>query len=134
VGAVLRQLRPRHGDDLSVAGLLALVEAHDPASLRVAAELGDVVGRAAAVISNVAAPDAFVIGGALAALGPPLLEPLRQSYSRNSLAGRQGRQPRARILAGELGRHASALGAVALLMTDLGLAASDWTMADRMPV
>jgi predicted NBD/HSP70 family sugar kinase len=131
VAAVLGQLKPRHGDDLSVAGLLALVAAHDPASLRVAAELGDVVGRAAALISNVAAPDAFVIGGALAALGPPLLEPLRQSFSRNSLAGRQGKAPRARVLAGELGRHASALGAVALLMTDLGLAANGWTMHDR---
>ncbi len=120
IPALLEHLRPLRGDGLTFGRFVELVRSGDAASNRIIAEAGDIVGHTAAMIANVTGPQAIVIGGALAQVGEPLLDAVRDSFARSSVIGRQGRRPPTRIAAGTLGRNASALGAVALVLSTLG--------------
>jgi len=122
IPALLAQLRPLRGHGQSFSELVRLAIDGDPACMRVIEEAAEVIGRAAAIVGSVTGPEVIVVGGALASVGDPLMDPIRRSFARHSLAGRQGRQPHAKVVTSELGRHASALGAVVLLMSRLGLA------------
>jgi predicted NBD/HSP70 family sugar kinase len=123
IPALLAELRSRHGAELSAGEMLAMANAGDPACRRVLAEAGDTAGRALGMIANIMAPELCVVGGALAEAGPLVLEPLELSFHTNSILGRggvTGESPIA-VTRGALGRQASALGAVALVLTRLGV-------------
>jgi predicted NBD/HSP70 family sugar kinase len=122
IPALLADLRPTHGE-ITFTQFLELVRAEDLPSLRVLADAAEAAGRMVAVVSSVCAPSRVIVGGALADAGDALLEPLRASFARQSILTRRGQGPEqmTEIVAGSLGRHASSLGAVALVLTRLGL-------------
>ena len=57
-------------------------QAGDEAALAVAEFTGDVLGRALASCAGVLDPEAFIIGGGIAAAGDVLLDPIRRAYRR----------------------------------------------------
>jgi predicted NBD/HSP70 family sugar kinase len=122
IPALLADLRPTHGE-ITFTRFVELVRADDLPSLRVLADAAAAAGRMVAVVSSVCAPARVIVGGALAETGEALLEPLRASFARHSILTRRGPGPEqtTEIVAGSLGRHASSLGAVALVLTRLGL-------------
>lgn len=115
VPALLELLRPAHGDDLDANELVRLVEAGDPGARRVVNDAGRALGRVLADLCNVLDPEAIVVGGDLAAAGAPLLDGITDSVARYALPGSARTL---RVLAGELGRRAEVLGALALVITE----------------
>ena len=120
IPALLDQLRPLHGRDLTVTRMIELAASRDPAALRVIQEAANIVGRAAAIVASTTGPEVIVIGGALSAMGAPLVDMIQTTFNRHSVAGRQHQQATTRIVLGQLGGHASALGAVVMLTSRLG--------------
>jgi predicted NBD/HSP70 family sugar kinase len=114
-GALVELLRRSHGEDLTVAGMLAAARAGDLGCRRVIADAGRAIGQAVATLLNVLNPDLIVVGGDLAAAGDLLLEGVRESVGRAALpeAART-----ARVVAGVLGDRAQVLGALALVVSE----------------
>jgi predicted NBD/HSP70 family sugar kinase len=127
IPALLKLLRPRYGDDLTVSKMLTLAIEGDAGCRRIIADAADIAGRAVAIVANGLDPEIIVIGGALAEAGDILLTPLRASFDRHSLMARhQGESSSTtQLVAGSLGRNASALGAVGLVLTQLGQLADE---------
>mgnify|MGYP000306517061 CR=1 FL=1 len=115
VPALLDLLRPAHGGDLGVDDLVRLVEAGDPGARRVVNDAGRAIGRVLADMCNLIDPEAIVVGGDLSAAGAPLLDGITDSVSRYALPGAARSL---RVLAGELGKRAEMLGALALVITE----------------
>jgi predicted NBD/HSP70 family sugar kinase len=113
-GALVEQLRPTHGDDLDVAGMLALVRAGDGAARDVIAEAGRAIGRAVADLLNLLNPELVVVGGELADAGEVLLGGMREAIAGGALPPAA---EHARLVTGVLGRRAPVLGAVALVVS-----------------
>lgn len=114
VPAVLDALRRSHGD-LSLDQAIALGRAGDRACGRILADTGRLLGRAVAGVCNLLNPELVVVGGDLAGAGDLLLDPLRASVEQHALAIIAGGL---RILPGELGDRAGALGGVALVLRE----------------
>ncbi len=119
-GASLLALLPA-GWTARTPDLRALVEAAvhgDLGCRRIIADAGRAVGAATAMLCNVLNPRRIVVGGELAEADDLLLNPLRETLSRQTL-------PRSaalvRIARAELGDRAAALGAVALLERRLAI-------------
>jgi predicted NBD/HSP70 family sugar kinase len=77
-----------------------------------------------AVLVNILNPRLLLVGGELAAAGDVLLEPIRASIERHSVAPASAS---VRVAAGTLGPRAEVLGAAALI-----LAQSPHALADRV--
>jgi predicted NBD/HSP70 family sugar kinase len=109
--AIVDLLKRTHGPDLTLEGVLRLVDARDPGAVRAVADAGRAVGRALAALVNVLNPEVIVIGGELAAAGDALLEPIRTAIARYAI-------PTAaedvRVVQSPLGGRAEVLGAVIL--------------------
>jgi predicted NBD/HSP70 family sugar kinase len=115
VPALLDLLRPAHGGDLGVRGLVELVAGNDTGARRVVNDAGRVLGRVLADLCNVLNPEAVVVGGDLAAAGAPLYDGIAESLGRYALpAVAQS----LRVVAGELGERAEVLGALALVIRE----------------
>ena len=115
VPALLDLLRPAHGGDLGVRGLVELVAGNDTGARRVVNDAGRVLGRVLADLCNVLNPEAIVVGGDLAAAGAPLYDGINESLGRYALpAVAQS----LRVVAGELGERAEVLGALALVIRE----------------
>jgi predicted NBD/HSP70 family sugar kinase len=115
VPALLDLLRPAHGADLGVRGLVELVAGNDTGARRVVNDAGRVLGRVLADLCNVLNPEAVVVGGDLAAAGAPLYDGIAESLGRYALpAVAQS----LRVVAGELGERAEVLGALALVIRE----------------
>ncbi|GIG36001.1 ROK family protein [Cellulomonas pakistanensis] len=115
--AVLELLAASHGP-LTVPELLALAAAGDPGCRRVLSDVGRHLGTALASVCTVLDPDVLVVGGALAAAGDVLLDPLREVLAERTAVTAGAVVD---VVAGRLGAGAPARGAL-LLARDAVLA------------
>ena len=113
--ALLALLRPAHGDDLTVAGVLELVAAGDLAANRVVYDVGRAVGRVLASLVTCLDPQAIIVGGELSPAGEPLLNGIRDTIDRYALPGASRS---VEVKSGVLGDRAEVLGALALVISD----------------
>ncbi|MFE7425300.1 ROK family protein [Streptomyces sp. NPDC014735] len=114
---VLPLLRPGHGPDLTMEGMVGLAQEGDPGCRRVVADIGRHIGSGVANLCNLLNPSRVVLGGPLAEAGELVLAPIRDSVSRYAIpsAARQ-----LSVLPGALGGRAEVLGALALVLSEMG--------------
>ncbi len=114
-GTVLELLRRTHGEELTIADVLALAAEGDTGPRRALMDAGRAVGKALANLANVTNPERIVIGGDLGGPGAPLLEGVEDSIARFAL-------PAARdaltVVGGQLGARAEVLGALSRVIGD----------------
>jgi predicted NBD/HSP70 family sugar kinase len=93
--------------------LFELLEAGDHGARRAVEDAGEAVGRCIAAMVTLFDPELVVVGGELATAGELLFEPMRRSIRSHVM-------PRSvdhyRVVAGELGDRAAALGAAGLVL------------------
>ncbi|MCF3961208.1 ROK family transcriptional regulator [Streptomyces fuscigenes] len=114
---VLPLLRPSHGGDLTMERVVQLAREGDPGCRRVVGDVGRHVGSGVANLCNLLNPSRVVLGGDLAEAGELVLAPIRESVSRYAIpsAARQ-----LSVLPGALGGRAEVLGALALVLNEMG--------------
>ena len=113
--ALLALLRPIHGDDLTLEGLLELTRGGDVAAVRVIHDAGRTVGRVLADICNTVNPGVIVVGGDLSLAGEPLIAGIREAIDRYALPA----AATAVIVApGALRERAALMGALTLAISD----------------
>src|SRR2546430_1280807 len=114
---VLELLRASHGPDLTVPKMVQLAREGDPGCRRVIADVGRHVGMGVANLCNVLNPSRVVLGGDLAEAGELELGPMRESVARYAIpsAARQ-----LSVVPGGLGARAEVLGALALVLSEMG--------------
>jgi glucokinase-like ROK family protein len=113
--ALLALLRPAHGGDLTLDGMLALVAEGDLGARRVFNDAGRALGRVLADLCNHLNPAAIIIGGELSSALGPLLDGVSESvhrYAQPAVADAVEVKP------GVLGDRAEVLGALALVIGD----------------
>ncbi len=113
--ALLALLRPTHGDDLTVDGVLELVSDGELAATRVVYDVGRSIGRVVAGLVNCLDPQAIIVGGELSSAGEPLLNGIRDAIDRYALPGASRS---VEVKEGVLGDRAEVLGALALVIND----------------
>lgn len=106
---VARAKRLQH---LTESRVVDLAQERDLPTLRVLEDVGRALGQALAAVCTVINPGTVVIGGALAAAGPPLLDPLERAFARSALPALTQTTVVTRC---QLGARASAMGAAALV-------------------
>ncbi|MBB4889942.1 ROK family transcriptional regulator [Streptomyces netropsis] len=121
---VLPLLHSAHGTDLTVARMVQLAREGDPGCRRVIADVGRHIGSGVANLCNLLNPRRVVLGGDLAESGELILGPIRESVSRYAIpsAARQ-----LEVVPGALGGRAEVLGAIALVLNEMG----DSTLLDE---
>ncbi|MEV0786764.1 ROK family transcriptional regulator [Streptomyces sp. NPDC050423] len=114
---VLPLLQPGHGADLTMERVVQLAREGDPGCRRVIGDVGRHIGSGVANLCNLLNPSRVVLGGSLAEAGELVLGPIRDSVSRYSIpsAARQ-----LSVLPGALGGRAEVLGALALVLSEMG--------------
>ncbi|MER8085609.1 ROK family transcriptional regulator [Streptomyces sp. NPDC056178] len=114
---VLPLLQPSHGPDLTMERVVQLAREGDPGCRRVIADVGRHIGSGVANLCNLLNPSRVVLGGSLAEAGELVLAPIRDSVSRYAIpsAARQ-----LSVLPGALGGRAEVLGALALVLSEMG--------------
>lgn len=114
---VLPLLTPSHGADLTMPSMVALARGGDPGCRRVVADIGRHIGSGVANLCNLLNPSRVVLGGDLAEAGDLVLDPIRDSVSRYAIpsAARQ-----LSVVPGALGGRAEVLGALALVLNEMG--------------
>ncbi len=114
-GAILDLLRRTHGEDLTMADVVALAEGGDAACRRVIADAGHHIGVAIANLCNIFNPSMVVVGGTLSAAGDLLLDPMRDAVSRYAI---ESAADDVSVVRGVLGERAEVLGALALVFAE----------------
>jgi glucokinase-like ROK family protein len=114
---VLPLLYSSHGTDLTMARVVQLAREGDPGCRRVVGDLGRHIGSGVANLCNLLNPSRVVIGGDLAEAGDVVLGPVRDSVARYAIpsAARQ-----LTVVPGTLGGRAEVLGALALVLSEMG--------------
>lgn len=114
---VLPLLAPGYGSDLTMPQVVSLARDGDPGCQRVIADVGRYIGRGVADLCNLLNPSRVVLGGDLAEAGDLVLGPVRDSVSRYAIpsAARQ-----LSVVSGALGPRAEVLGALALVLNEMG--------------
>ncbi|MFJ8751695.1 ROK family protein [Streptomyces sp. NPDC102441] len=114
---VLPLLKPSHGPDLTMERMVQLAREGDPGCRRVIGDVGRHIGSGVANLCNLLNPSRVVLGGSLAEAGELVLAPIRDSVSRYAIpsAARQ-----LSVLPGALGARAEVLGALALVLSEMG--------------
>ena len=114
---VLPLLTPIHGPELTMRRVVRLAREGDPGCRRVIADVGRHVGTAVAQLCNVLNLNRVVLGGDVAEAGEIALGPIRDSVGRYAIpsAARQ-----LTVAAGALGGRAEVLGALALVLREMG--------------
>ncbi|MEV5375096.1 ROK family transcriptional regulator [Streptomyces nondiastaticus] len=114
---VLPLLHSAHGSDLTVARMVQLAREGDPGCRRVISDVGRHIGSGVANLCNLLNPRRVVLGGDLAPSGELVLAPIRESVSRYAIpsAARQ-----LEVVPGALGGRAEVLGALALVLSEMG--------------
>jgi predicted NBD/HSP70 family sugar kinase len=115
VPTLLEAARAAHGPELTLQGLIELVEAGDFGARRIVGEAGRAVGRVIADLCNHVNPEAIIVGGDLSAVGEPLLAGFREAIDRHALPGAA---EAVEVKAAVLGERAEVLGALALVIAD----------------
>ncbi|MFJ5724945.1 ROK family protein [Streptomyces sp. NPDC093149] len=114
---VLPLLQPSHGPGLTMERVVQLAREGDPGCRRVVGDVGRHIGSGVANLCNLLNPSRVVLGGSLAEAGELVLAPIRDSVSRYAIpsAARQ-----LSVLPGALGGRAEVLGALALVLSEMG--------------
>ncbi|MFF1647827.1 ROK family transcriptional regulator [Streptomyces sp. NPDC058240] len=114
---VLPLLQPSHGSDLTMERVVQLARDGDPGCRRVIGDVGRHIGSGVANLCNLLNPSRVILGGSLAEAGELVLSPIRDSVSRYAIpsAARQ-----LSVLPGALGGRAEVLGALALVLSEMG--------------
>ncbi|MFF9843454.1 ROK family protein [Streptomyces sp. NPDC020422] len=114
---VLPLLQPSHGADLTMERVVQLAREGDPGCRRVIADVGRHIGSGIANLCNLLNPSRVILGGDLAEAGELVLAPIRDSVSRYAIpsAARQ-----LSLAQGALGGRAEVLGALALVLSEMG--------------
>ncbi|NJQ01075.1 ROK family transcriptional regulator [Streptomyces zingiberis] len=114
---VLDLLRTSHGPDLTIEGMVRLAREGDPGCRRVVADVGRYIGTGVANLCNLLNPSRVVLGGDLAEAGELVLLPIRESVSRYAIPSAARRLA---VVPGALGGRAEVLGALALVLSEMG--------------
>ncbi|MDP8956920.1 MAG: ROK family glucokinase [Actinomycetota bacterium] len=111
--------RMANGDPQNVTGRLVSEAARngDPVAIHVLAEVGRRLGEGIAGLVNVLDPEVVVVGGGVADVGDPLLDPLRRAFGETVEAPQH--RPHVPILRATLGNDAGAVGAADLAVLEL---------------
>ncbi|MBT1102877.1 ROK family transcriptional regulator [Streptomyces sp. Tu10] len=114
---VLPLLQASHGPGLTMERVVQLAREGDPGCRRVIGDVGRHIGSGVANLCNLLNPSRVVLGGSLAEAGELVLGPIRDSVSRYAIpsAARQ-----LSVLPGALGGRAEVLGALALVLSEMG--------------
>ncbi|MFJ9342865.1 ROK family protein [Streptomyces sp. NPDC101733] len=114
---VLPLLQGSHGPELTMERVVELAREGDPGCRRVVTDVGRHVGSGVASLCNLLNPSRVVLGGSLAEAGELVLAPIRESVGRYAIpsAARQ-----LSVLTGSLGERAEVLGALALVLSEMG--------------
>ncbi|MER5732361.1 ROK family transcriptional regulator [Streptomyces sp. NPDC002138] len=114
---VLPLLQGSHGPELTMERVVELARGGDPGCRRVITDVGRHVGSGVASLCNLLNPSRVVLGGSLADAGELVLAPIRESVGRYAIpsAARQ-----LSVLTGSLGGRAEVLGALALVLSEMG--------------
>ncbi|SFK92004.1 ROK family transcriptional regulator [Streptomyces pini] len=114
---VLPLLHSSHGPDLTMPEMVRLARSGDPGCRRVVADVGRHVGSGVANLCNLLNPSRVVLGGDLAEAGELVLGPIRDSVSRYAIPSAARRLT---VVPGALGGRAEVLGALALVLSEMG--------------
>ncbi|WP_327288256.1 ROK family transcriptional regulator [Streptomyces sp. NBC_01198] len=114
---VLELLRGSHGDGLTVPRMVQLAREGDPGCRRVTGDVGRHIGMGVASLCNLLNPSRIVLGGDLAEAGELVLGPIRESVSRYAIPSAAQRLS---VVPGALGARAEVLGALALVLSEMG--------------
>ncbi len=125
---VLELLRGSHGEGLTIPKMVQLGREGDPGCRRVIGDVGRHIGMGVASLCNILNPSRVVLGGDLAEAGELVLGPIRESVSRYAIPSAAQRLS---VVPGSLGARAEVLGALALVLSEMG----DSTLLDgNIPV
>jgi predicted NBD/HSP70 family sugar kinase len=113
--ALLSVLRPAHGEQLTIGGMLDLAAAGDLGTQRVINDAGRSIGHALGDLCNSLNPSAIVVGGDVSAAGTPLLDGIREAVDRYA---QPGAADAVTVTRGVLGERAEVLGALTLVIAD----------------
>jgi glucokinase-like ROK family protein len=114
---VLELLRGSHGEGLTVPRMVQLAREGDPGCRRVTGDVGRHIGMGVASLCNLLNPSRIVLGGDLAEAGELVLGPIRESVSRYAISSAAQRLS---VVPGALGARAEVLGALALVLSEMG--------------
>jgi predicted NBD/HSP70 family sugar kinase len=114
---VLELLRGSHGDGLTIPKMVQLGREGDPGCRRVIGDVGRHIGMGVASLCNLLNPSRVVLGGDLAEAGELVLGPIRESVSRYAIPSAAQRLS---VVPGALGARAEVLGALALVLSEMG--------------
>jgi len=114
---VLELLRGSHGEGLTIPRIVQLGREGDPGCRRVIGDVGRHIGMGVASLCNLLNPSRIVLGGDLAEAGELVLGPIRESVSRYAIPSAAQRLS---VVPGSLGARAEVLGALALVLSEMG--------------
>lgn len=114
---VLPLLHSSHGPDLTVERMVQLAREGDPGCRRVVADVGRHIGSGVANLCNLLNPSRVVLGGHLAEAGDLVIDPIRESVARYAIPSAARRLS---VMPGALGGRAEVLGALALVLSEMG--------------
>jgi predicted NBD/HSP70 family sugar kinase len=103
------------GVQLTIGEVIDLARAGDPPAQRVIGDAGRHIGVAVANLCNLLNPQRVIVGGELSAAGDILLAPLVDSLRRYAIPTAAADVS---VLAGELGKRAEVMGALALVLRE----------------
>ncbi|GGO91103.1 transcriptional regulator [Wenjunlia tyrosinilytica] len=114
---MLGLLGESHGPGLTVPKVVQLAAGGDPGCRRVISDAGRHIGMGVANLCNLLNPRRVILGGDLAEAGELVLAPIRESVARYAIpsAARQ-----LSVVPGALGSRAEVLGALALVLSEMG--------------
>lgn len=107
-----RAMAERYAERLTTRQCFELAAADDATALVFFGEVGRRLGQAVASLVNVLAPERVIIGGGVAQAGDVMLAPCRAMVRRHVMSAAGRDTP---IVPAELGPHAAAMGAAALV-------------------
>ncbi|WP_329024380.1 ROK family transcriptional regulator [Streptomyces sp. NBC_00690] len=116
-GPVLSLLAPNHGPGLTMERVVRLARDGDLGARRVLADAGRHIGSGVAGLCNLLNPGLVVLGGPIAAAGELILVPIRESVARYALPSAAQQLT---VVSGALGERAEVLGALTLVLGELG--------------
>ena len=112
---LLELLRPMHGADLTLRGMLDLIAGGDEAARRLVSEAGHAIGQVLGGVCNHLNPSRIVVGGAMSEAEAPLLAGIRAGIEQDALPGTA---ELVEVVRGQLGARATLSGGLALIARD----------------
>ncbi|MFE3094197.1 ROK family protein [Streptomyces sp. NPDC059248] len=114
---VLPLLHAAHGPGLTMDRVVRLARSGDPGCARVIADTGRHLAVGVGALCNLLNPRVVVVGGEIAEAGEVLLAPLRSALTRYAIPSAVQRLT---VVKGALGARAEVLGALALVLSEMG--------------